>query len=205
MIEAYKKCLLCSLIEVGESPRAPKYTALVVLRFIKTGIAPYTEFAEAFGTRTLADLRASFEKHTATFERDKNLGLAKQCMQALIRRNIHRLTQTYLTLSLADIAQSAGLADAAEAERYIARMVAAGEISAAIDESKGMVQFMERAERFDSYGSVATMEQSIQSAVTLVHKLFEMNSQLATDTTYLSRMARERAPRWDGEEAMVTK
>jgi len=140
MVEAYKKCLLCSLVESGESPRAPKHTALVVLRHIKSGIAPYTEFAETFSSRTLADLRASLEKHSVAFEQDKNLGLAKQCVQALIRRNILRLTQTYLTLSLTHIADSAGLADAAEAERYITRMVAAGEISAAIDESKGVVR-----------------------------------------------------------------
>ena len=100
MVEAYKKCLLCSLIEAGGPPRVPKYTASPVQRHLKGGAKEYSEFAEAFGTLKLDKLRAKLEQHSAAFAKDHNLGLAKQCAEALVRRNIHRLTQTYLTLSL---------------------------------------------------------------------------------------------------------
>jgi len=66
------------------------------------------------------------------------------------------------------------------------------------------VQFTERAESFDSHASVAAMEQSIHTAVALVQKLYDMNSQLSFDSNYLSRMARERQTRWE-DDAMVTK
>ena len=146
----------------GDAARSPKYTALVLQRHVKDGISPYVEFAEAFNSKKLSELRASLAKHIETFERDHNLGLAKQCLQALIRRTIHRLTQTYLTLSLEHIAVGAELSGADEAERYITSMVSRGEISAAIDEAKGMVHFTERDERYDSSAALAMMEGNIR-------------------------------------------
>jgi len=204
MVESYKKCALCSLIEAGEAARVPKYTSMPMTRHMKNGVTAYTEFVECFGKRDLKELRQSLEKHAAAFARDHNLGLAKQCVQALIRRNIHRLTQTYLTLSLEHISESVGLGGAAEAERYVTSMVAAGDISAAIDEGKGMVHFTERAERFDTGAAVAAMEAKIAGAVAVAQKLLELNAQLATDSNYVSRILRDRQPRWE-DEAMATK
>ena len=204
MVEAYKKGLLCALIQTAEPMRTPKYTSPCVLRHAK-GLAPYVEYLEAFGKRSLAGLRAALEKHTAAFVRDRNLGLAKQCVRALVKRNIHRLTTTYLTLSLEHIAESVELPDAADAERYVADMVASGEICAHIDASAGMVRFTERPEQYDSVDAVAALERSIDDAVALSRKLFDMNAQLAADTQYLMRVAnQDRAPRWE-EDAMLTK
>jgi COP9 signalosome complex subunit 3 len=59
MIEAYKKCLLCSLIGSGEMPRLPKYVAAPIARPIKSSLGGYTELAEAFSAGKLADLRAA--------------------------------------------------------------------------------------------------------------------------------------------------
>jgi len=206
MVEAYKKCLLCALIDSGEGPRVPKYTSPVVQRQLKnSSLAPYHDLVEAFTTsHKLADLRAALEKHAAALEADHNLGLAKQCVKALKRRNIYRLTRTYLTLSLANIAESAQLADAAEAEKYVCEMVASGEISATIDQPQGMVQFHERQDRFDSQGAVAVMEENLARTIALAQKLQETNVQLATDTNYLSRIAsQERQPRWEDEAALA--
>ena len=81
-VEAYKKCVLCALVEHGELPRMPRYTSLPLSRHVKAGITAYSEFADAFGTRKASELRASLEKHSAAFVKDSNLGLAKQCVQA---------------------------------------------------------------------------------------------------------------------------
>ena len=206
MVEAYKKCMLCTLIESGEQVRMPKYTAPSISRHVKS-LTPYAEYVEEFGKRKLEGLRACLEKHGAAFERDHNLGLAKQCLQALIKLNIQRLTTTYLTLSLAHIAERVELSGAAEAERYVTGMVSGGEISAAIDEAQGMVHFTERTETHNSPGAIANMESNIAAAIELARKLSDMNSQLAADPHYLQRISsQERQPRWDAEEAMaVTK
>ena len=206
MIEAYKKCVFCSLIVTGELPKLPKYTAAVLQRHIKTGIAPYTEYATAFASRKVSALRVCLEKHAAALTRDHNLGLAKQCVERLVFRNIHRLTQTYLTLSLAHIAESAELSGAAEAEQHICTMVADRQICAAIDQTEGMVHFFERPEKFDSDAAVKTLEACMQRAINVAQKLDGMNQDLCTDSIYLSRaLSQERQPRWEEEEdPMIT-
>jgi COP9 signalosome complex subunit 3 len=67
----------------------------------------------------------------------------KQVLASLPVRTIQRLTQTYLTLSLADIARAAGLAGAPEAEAVILRMVAHRQVFARINDRDGMVTFMQ--------------------------------------------------------------
>jgi COP9 signalosome complex subunit 3 len=57
------------------------------------------------------------------FFQDNNLGLVKQVLSSMYKRNIQRLTQTYLTLSLEDIASSVQLNTPKEAEMHVLRMV----------------------------------------------------------------------------------
>lgn len=54
---------------------------------------------------------------------DKNMGLAKQVLASLYKRNIQRLTKTFLTLSLVDVANRAKLESVQQAESYIIEMV----------------------------------------------------------------------------------
>ena len=49
------------------------------------------------------------------------MGLVRLVLAGRTKRAIQRLTQTFLTLSLTDIAQQVGLQDAAEAEGHILR------------------------------------------------------------------------------------
>ena len=51
------------------------------------------------------------------------MGLVKLVLAGRTKRAIQKLTQTFLTLSLADIAQQVGLQDASEAEGHILRYV----------------------------------------------------------------------------------
>lgn len=54
---------------------------------------------------------------------DNNMGLVNQALSSLYKHNILRLTQTYLTLSLHDIANSVQLGSSKEAEMHVLRMV----------------------------------------------------------------------------------
>lgn len=51
------------------------------------------------------------------------MGLVKQAVASMYKRNIQRLTQTYLTLSLQDIATTVHLNSAKEAEMHVLQMV----------------------------------------------------------------------------------
>lgn len=55
--------------------------------------------------------------------RDKNKGLVKQVVVALHRKNILRLTNTYLNMSISDLAQKVSLPSSAEAEEHLMAMV----------------------------------------------------------------------------------
>lgn len=51
------------------------------------------------------------------------MGLAKQVLASLYKRNIHRLTKTFLTLSLNDVTNRAKLDGVEQVESYILDMV----------------------------------------------------------------------------------
>lgn len=55
--------------------------------------------------------------------RDKNKGLVKQVVKALHRKNILKLTNTFLNMSISDLAQRVNLPSTAEAEEHLIAMV----------------------------------------------------------------------------------
>lgn len=62
-------------------------------------------------------------KEALHFYQDNNLGLVKQAVSSMYKRNIQRLTQTYLTLSHQDIANRVQLNSPKEAEMHVLQMV----------------------------------------------------------------------------------
>lgn len=83
----------------------------------------YQDLANACQANNTEAARAAVAKHEALFTRDKNLGLANQVLASLYKNNIQRLTKTFLTLSLADVAARVQLSGVEAAERYILNMV----------------------------------------------------------------------------------
>lgn len=111
----------------------------------------YYELTECFRQRDMSKLRTLLSAPEAAdaFNRDQNLGLAKQCLpvhkhtrshmegyrdggissvvcggvQALQRRLVLQLTSTYLTLSLEDIRTKAHIGSIAETESLLFDMI----------------------------------------------------------------------------------
>jgi COP9 signalosome complex subunit 3 len=123
MVEAFKKYVLVSLLVQGKHTGLSKQASNVVHRYMKTCCACYIEFANAYATHEMEKVVKVATENQKTFVEDNNFGLVKQCIQALARSNIQRLTQTYLTLSLADIAKAVNLQSPKEAEQYLLKMV----------------------------------------------------------------------------------
>ncbi|KAJ3151207.1 hypothetical protein HDU86_006198 [Geranomyces michiganensis] len=111
-IEAHRKLILVSLLANGGLPSTllPKYTSDAVLRAAKLYSAAYADFAHAYASGSAARIDAEYRVHEAEFHQHGNRGIARQCVEAVTRRAVQRLTDTYLTLSLQDIAKSVGLA-----------------------------------------------------------------------------------------------
>ncbi|KAK1331758.1 hypothetical protein QTO34_009733 [Cnephaeus nilssonii] len=83
----------------------------------------YHELAQVYSTNNPSELRNLVNKHSETFTRDNNMGLVKQCLSSLYKKNIQRLTKTFLTLSLQDMASRVQLSGPQEAEKYVLHMI----------------------------------------------------------------------------------
>jgi len=198
MVEAYKKFVLVSLIVHGKIISLPKYTSSVIQRHHKTSFPQYHELANAFITQNTDEVHKIAETHAEAFQKDRNLGLVKQCIQSLYRRNIQRHTQTYLTFSLQDIATSVKLNSAADAEKQVLRMIERGEIFATINQKDGMVSFQEDPEQYDTMKMTTHLDQQIQRVIGLGNKVRMLDEQIASSPQYIQRTTvHERSGRWN--------
>jgi COP9 signalosome complex subunit 3 len=203
MVEAFKKYILVSLIVHGQVAAIPKYTSSVVHRHIKNTCPQYHEFANAFASHNVDEVHKCASTHAELFQKDGNFGLVKQCIQALNRSNIKRHTQTYLTLSLPDIAESVKLANDAEAERSVLRMIEDGEIFACINQRDGMVSFQEDPEHYNTNKMMQHLDGQINKVAALDKKLKSVDEMIALTPAYVQKMTgHDRHARWaDFEEA----
>lgn len=171
VVEMHKKYVLLSLIVHGEVQALPKYTSSLVQRLNKSCCTEYNDIATACGTHEVTEVEAAVEKHKAVLQRDNNYGLAKQAMASVYSRNIQRLTQTFVTLSLEDIAQQVKLGDAAVAKKRVLEMIERNMIVATIDEQMGMVSFDTEPDKTSSQQLLLRLTAQIQVRKISVHVL----------------------------------
>ncbi|ETE63304.1 COP9 signalosome complex subunit 3 [Ophiophagus hannah] len=159
MLESYKKYILVSLILLGKVQQLPKYTSQIIGRFVKPLSNAYHELAQVYATNKPSELRSLVNKHSETFTRDNNMGLVKQCLSSLYKKNIQRLTKTFLTLSLQDMASRVQLSGPQEAEKYVLHMIEDGEIFASINQKDGMVCFHDNPEKYNNPAMLHNIDQ----------------------------------------------
>jgi len=187
MLESYKKYVLISLIIYGKVPNLPKYTPQVISRFIKPYSQPYWDIVSAYATNNPEELTLVITKHAELFTRDTNAGLVKQVQQSLFKKNIQRLTKTFLTLSLADVASRVQLANAKEAETYIVRMIEDGDIFASINQKDGMVVFLDNPEKYNTAKMFRKVEDDIKASIEAEENLRKMDQEIATNPKYIQK------------------
>jgi len=187
-IAAYKKFALVSLLlhgEITEVADRLSNTLPYVVKNCKRLSHPYMELAKAYKkgpesiTKVLTDYYDEFGK-------DQNLGLARQIQKAVVKRNIQRLTSTYITLELDDIAKRAKLKSAAEAENYILAMIESGDIVAKIDQQKGMISFVEQVEEYDTATMSAKLDQKIAEIISLGKEVKQKEKETTSQYSYVA-------------------
>ncbi|KAG6548598.1 hypothetical protein Mapa_010087 [Marchantia paleacea] len=198
-IAAYKKFVLVCLIHNGQVPPFPKYTPSVVQRNLKSCAQDYFDLANLYNSRNIMDVKRCVNAHEDVFKNDTNLGLANQVIASLYKRNIQRLTQTYLTLSLQDIADTVQLDGPKEAELHILQMIQDGEIFATINQKDGMVSFQEDPEQYNTRKMANMLDSEIQHIIRLAKKLSSVDEQVLCDQNYLSKIVKDR-PRYDPDD-----
>ncbi|KAJ1481665.1 hypothetical protein T484DRAFT_1806690, partial [Baffinella frigidus] len=166
--------------------------------YSETCCTEYNELATALATHKPDEVQKSIDKYRTVLVRDQNLGLANQALASVYKRNIQRLTQTFVTLSLEDIAQEmgvrqqqkeVGLQGAEEAKGQLLAMIGQGQISASIDESKGMVSFDKSADPDTSHVLFKKLSEQIAVAMELNSKLRAVDEAISTNHAYLSKVS----------------
>lgn len=187
MLEAYKKYILVSLILHGKVQNVPKYTSQVVSRFIKPLSQAYHDLASIYTSNNSDDVRSIIAKYHDTFSRDCNMGLTKQVLASLYKKNIQRLTKTFLTLSLSDVASRVQLPGPGDAEKYILNMIEEGEIFATINQKDGMVIFHDDPEKYNSPNMLKKLEDEMAVCKELDRKIQQMEEDIMVNPQYVKK------------------
>eukprot|EP00808_Paulinella_micropora_P006107 g54770.t1 len=188
-VASFKKYILCSLLVHGEVeiiPQNSDSTVNIVNRVCRSLCGPYLKLAPAW-KQGPSEIDAVITTHQEVLTRDRNLGLAKQLSKTLIRRNIQRLTNTYVTLSLEDIAQHANLKTPAEAESYLLGMIKEGTLAAKIDQKRGMISFLENGESYDTSTMVHKLSSKISQLQELSQTIRKLTETVDTSPAYVSK------------------
>ncbi|XP_057250233.1 COP9 signalosome complex subunit 3 isoform X2 [Beta vulgaris subsp. vulgaris] len=152
----------------------------------------YLELANCYSNGKIVELETFLQVNKDKFEVDNNLGLVKQVVSSIYKRNIQRLTQTYLTLSLQDIATTVQLNSPKEAEMYVLQMIQDGHIYATINQKDGMVRFLEDPEQYKTCEMIEHIDCSIQRIMSLSKKLASVDELISCDPLYLTKVGKER-------------
>jgi COP9 signalosome complex subunit 3 len=193
MVEAYKKYILVSLIISGQIQPLPRYTSTTLLRHLRHTCTAYENLANAHATHSLDDVQKCVASHQEQFVKEGNWGLVKQSTKSLIRRNIQRLTLTYLTLSLQDIAENVKLKSTSEVEQLILRMIENGEIFAALNQKAGMAIFKDNPEAYNTAEALEYLDKQIKNTIVLTGKIERLDELITATPTYLQKaMSTER-------------
>ncbi|XP_015587854.1 COP9 signalosome complex subunit 3 [Cephus cinctus] len=187
MLEAYKKYILVSLILPGKVLIVPKYASQVVNRFIKPLSQAYQDLITAYWTNSCDEVQLVITKYQEVFVRDHNMGLVKQVLSYLYKKNIQRLTKTFLTLSLSDVASRVQLPGPADAEKYILNMIEDGEIFATINQKDGMVVFHDDPEKYNSPRMLAKLEKEMAACAELDKRVLEMEEEVIVTPQYVRK------------------
>ncbi|KAK5642280.1 hypothetical protein RI129_008447 [Pyrocoelia pectoralis] len=187
MLESYKKYILVSLLLHGKILVIPKYASRVVNRFIKPLSQPYHELTSGFASNNSAELNMIINKHNEVFARDHNLGLVKQVASVLYKKNIQRLTKTFLTLSLSDVASRVGLPGPNDAENYILHMIEDKQIYATINQKDGMVIFRDEPDKYGGPEVLKGLEAQLQQCMELDKQILAMDEEIQVNPQYVKK------------------
>ncbi|XP_076682822.1 COP9 signalosome subunit 3 isoform X2 [Andrena cerasifolii] len=187
MLEAYKKYILVSLILHGKMLNLPRFMSQVVNRYMKPLSQQYQELATAYQMNSCEDVQNIITKCQQIFTRDHNMGLVKQVLGYLYKKNIQRLTKTFLTLSLSDVASRVQLLGPGDAEKYILNMIEDGEIFATINQKDGMVVFHDDPEKYNSPEMLAKLEKEMAACMELDKRVLEMEEEVVLTPQYVRK------------------
>uniref|UniRef100_A0A671ENF4 COP9 signalosome complex subunit 3 n=1 Tax=Rhinolophus ferrumequinum TaxID=59479 RepID=A0A671ENF4_RHIFE len=179
MLESYKKYILVSLILLGK-----------VQQWVSPLSNAYHELAQVYSTNNPSELRNLVNKHSETFTRDNNMGLVKQCLSSLYKKNIQRLTKVRPVLpSMHHMASRVQLSG--PQEQKICLTHEDGEIFASINQKDGMVSFHDNPEKYNNPAMLHNIDQEMLKCIELDERLKAMDQEITVNPQFVQKGSRE--------------
>lgn len=123
-IEAIKKYILVSLI-LKKELQIPSCLESFAIKIASEDCSPYINFDAEYKRATVEDIEHFQAKFELILQKDGNMGLFKQVVQAKTKANIQNLTLTFMTLSLEDVKSKCNFESDEATEKKIIEMVTA--------------------------------------------------------------------------------
>ncbi|KAF8622982.1 hypothetical protein AX15_006580 [Amanita polypyramis BW_CC] len=188
-LEALKKLKLVQLISKGKTSGLPKYTHQGLGRSLKN--TPYQAFINAYPHNT-EQLQQIIDENRQLFVMEKNLGLIINAFRRSPRWIVKKLTATYLTLSLADIARAVKIESEAEVRNLLLNMIEAKDISARIS-IDGSVTFFDPTPEF----AKEDVDKLLQDIQYQAEHLRSLEREMGKDREYLKKALKQKDdPMW---------
>ncbi len=206
-IATYKKFILLNILVNGGPPAPLKFSSYNASR-VRNVALEYTELAVACDKRKLSDVKDVYELHRISFERDSNLGLVKQVVKSLARKVIKRLTTSFVTMRIEDVATRAGLSSREEAEQVLLEMIGDGSIRATLDAKDGVVRLVDEddTEEFarlqEHPEALDSMNERMQRCIESMRRLQLFRDSLISDPIYAKKEANSRRQRGGGRSGV---
>lgn len=190
-------------------PFSPSFFILVILCTCRRGLVRTTQLAGpavadvrvAFADARSSDaLVAALTAHREALVRDCLFGLSEHLPGSWLRHRISRLTNTFVTLTLREIAEICGLRSAADAEAELLRMMEEGRIEAVIDAREGRVSFGGDADAhgFDDIATMRRLESLLGKTAALAAGISRVEESLVRDVKYHAGAAHSSSRRDEG-------
>ncbi|KAG6860267.1 hypothetical protein C0995_013511 [Termitomyces sp. Mi166 len=183
-LEAFKKLKLVQLIATGKTAPLPKYTHSILPRLFKN--SPYNTFVNAYPHNTEL-LNECVHREAATFSAEKNTGLIQQALARAPRWTLKKLTGTYVTLSLSDIAKAIRIESEDDVRALLLDMIESNDVAAQIS-ADGTVTFSDPAPTFTKE-QVDRVLADVQNQADLLNHL---EREMAKNKEYLTKAVKTR-------------
>ena len=181
----FKKLVIVSMLSKYRAVVAlPKYTSPSVARGVRSTCADYLALEKPFVDGDLEGLTSVMQQYEKTFKRDGNWGLVKTLSKSLITSSIQKLTQTYVTFPMSEIADKVKLPSKADAERYVLAMIEGGDRFATINQKDGMLEFIEDPE-YNGVETIRKLDKDMRMMMHLNERVNAIDEAITCDQAYL--------------------
>ncbi|KAG0651900.1 COP9 signalosome complex subunit 3 [Hyphodiscus hymeniophilus] len=203
MIEAYKKWALVSILAEGKLLTLPKTTSSSAAKSYHVLAKPYEAVAQIFETGTASRLKAECDYSSSLWQKDSNLGLILQILNAYQRFQIRNLGKVYSKISIPELLNLTMSAETGnklsgpnEMEALIRNMIQDGSLMATLSNPPGQPAVL----AFDNKGPILTeaqMKAEFAAAAARISRVTQNIKQtdhmLTHEKEYIAHMKKQKA------------